>query len=236
MSIEKNNLTIPVKIDIRGFLRIQETVIKALNLPKTPYADLYIDRTNKRIAIVMNKKLNENSFRVIQNPASIIVYIKGAMNALGLSVTSGSYEVVIQDNKLIFNQPKTIKKSGEWERFACRNSAGLPMISIDTRGTLTLDRRTSEAINTQKNPTFTPEYNSKKKTFTLTFGQKGYMNVRTIESHANASFMGTLSSNGFSLPKKSFRTCCEIRGNVLTFRAEALKSKVVKASKIKKVK
>ena len=62
-----------------------------------------------------------------------------------------------------------------------------------------------------------PEYDTAKKTFKLTFSKKGFINVRTIASHANASFMGTLSSHGIALPKKSFRTACKIDGKVITF-------------------
>ena len=101
---------------------------------------------------------------------------------------------------------------------ACRNSAGLPMISIDARGTMILDKRCITALNTIKNSTATPEFDPKKKTFKLTFGKKGLLNIRTIESHASLSMMGTFHSFGVKLPESHVRYCVQISGNVMTFK------------------
>ncbi len=215
---------VPARMDIRGFIRIQETVLKALKLNKFEYADVSVDKVGKRIAIQPTKKLKETSFRILQNPASVIVYLKGAMKEVGLEVVPGAYELAIEDGKFIFFGQKAQAKTGNWELFACRNSAGIPMISIDTRGTLILDKRTSTELNTIENNSFKADYNAKKKTFTLTFGKDGYSNVRTIASHANASFMGTLSSFGISLPKTRLRTSCTINENKLTFSVANLKT------------
>lgn len=217
--------TIPVKFDIRGFVRIQKIVAKTIKLTLTPYADVFIDKANKRIGLVFTKKLKETSFRVLPNAASDLIYLKGAMNALGINVEPGAYELELENNMLIYSAEKKSSKKASWELFSCRNSAGLPMLSIDTRGTLILNKKTSDLLNTQKNNTFTAEYNSKTKTFKLTFGKNGYQNVRTIASHANASFMGTLSSNGLALPHEHLRTTCTIQGNVLTFSVAKIKSK-----------
>lgn len=219
----QSDIIIPAKMDIRGFLRIQESVIKALKLPKAPYADVYVDQVGMRIAFVPTKKLNENSFRIIPNPASILIYLKGAMKSIGMPVESGEYELAYEGEKIIFYGKKQQKKTGSWKIFTCRNSAGLPMLSIGTRGTLVLDKRTSELINTRENSTFTAEFDPKKKAFKLIFSRdEGEINVRTIASHANASFMGTLTSNGIALPEKRMRTTCEIKGNVIKFSAEGL--------------
>ena len=78
-------------------------------------------------------------------------------------------------------------------------------------------------LNTKENKTMVAEYDAAKKTFKLTFSKnKGFINVRTIASHANASFMGTLSSHGIALPLKSFRTESQVDKNVLTFSVAAL--------------
>ena len=69
--------------------------------------------------------------------------------------------------------------------------------------------------------------------FKLTFSKKGFINVRTIASHANASFMGTLSSHGIALPKKSFRTACKIDGKVITFSVAQLIAEQKAAKKAK---
>ena len=59
--------------------------------------------------------------------------------------------------------------------------------------------------------------------FKLSFSKdKGFINVRTIASHANASFMGTFSSHGLALPKQSFRTECKVEGKTITFSVAAL--------------
>ncbi|MCF0223117.1 MAG: hypothetical protein HUK20_02505, partial [Fibrobacter sp.] len=74
-----------------------------------------------------------------------------------------------------------------------------------------------------------------KKTFTLTFSkEKGFINVRSIASHANASFMGTLSSHGIALPKSSYRTECSVNGKVLTFSVAPLLATQKAAKKEKK--
>ena len=69
-----------------------------------------------------------------------------------------------------------------------------------------------------QNPTTTPEYDAKKKTFKFTFGKKGLLNVRTIESHASLSMMGTFHAFGVKLPESHVRYSVQISGNVLTFK------------------
>lgn len=225
----KNKTTsIPVKFDIRGFLRVQKIVAKATKLTLTPYADIYIDRANKRIGIEFSKKLKETSFRVLPNTASELVYLKGAMNAIGINIEPGAYDLQLEKNMLIYSADKKSNKKSTWELFPCRNSAGMTMLSIDTRGTLILNKKTCDLLNTAKNNTFIAEYNAKNKTFKLTFSKNGYQNVRTIASHANASFMGTLSSNGLALPKEHLRTTCTIKENVLTFSVAKINSKQTK--------
>ena len=67
------------------------------------------------------------------------------------------------------------------------------------------------------------DYDRTKKVFKLTFSKdKGFINVRTIASHANASFMGTFSSHGLALPQKSFRTECNVEGKTVTFSIASL--------------
>ena len=230
-----------VKMDVRGFIRFPEEAVKALKLDKLatqtktedgrtvdvgPYVDVEVDPAGKRIAITPIKTPKSTSFRFINGiigSKSKFLYFKGAFNAIGLQVATGAYTLVKEGNKYVFTA-KGSKKKGEWTTLACRNAVGnKTMLSIDTRGTIIFDHNTKNALNTKENKTMVAEYDTAKKTFKLTFSKnKGFINVRTIASHANASFMGTLSSHGIALPLKSFRTESQVDKNVLTFSVAAL--------------
>ena len=230
-----------VKMDVRGFIRFPEEAVKALKLDKLatqtktedgrtvdvgPYVDVEVDPAGKRIAITPIKTPKSTSFRFINGiigSKSKFLYFKGAFNAIGLQVATGAYTLVKEGNKYVFTA-KGSKKKGEWTTLACRNAVGnKTMLSIDTRGTIIFDHNTKNALNTKENKTMVAEYDAAKKTFKLTFSKnKGFINVRTIASHANASFMGTLSSHGIALPLKSFRTESQVDTNVLTFSVAAL--------------
>lgn len=230
-----------VKMDVRGFIRFPEEAVKALKLDKLatqtkiadgrtvdvgPYVDVEVDPVGKRIAITPIKTPKSTSFRFINGiigSKSKFLYFKGAFNAIGLEVATGAYTLVKEGNKFVFTA-KGAKKKGEWKTLACRNAVGnKTMLSIDTRGTIIFDHNTKNALNTKENKTMVAEYDAAKKTFKLTFSKnKGFINVRTIASHANASFMGTLSSHGIALPLKSFRTESQVDKNVLTFSIAAL--------------
>ena len=230
-----------VKMDVRGFIRFPEEAVKALKLDKLatqtktedgrtvdvgPYVDVEVDPAGKRIAITPIKTPKSTSFRFINGiigSKSKFLYFKGAFNAIGLQVATGAYTLVKEGNKYVFTA-KGSKKKGEWTTLACRNAVGnKTMLSIDTRGTIIFDHNTKNALNTKENKTMVAEYDAAKKTFKLTFSKnKGFINVRTIASHANASFMGTLSSHGIALLLKSFRTESQVDKNVLTFSVAAL--------------
>ena len=205
------------RMDIRGFLRFTKELLEKLKLKNNTYADVMVDKVGGRIAITPTSKLKATSFRILPSNGTYLLYLRGAMNVVGMKVVSGDVELTKEGDKIIF-QKKTSKKTGAWEPFACRNSAGLPMISIDSRGTMILDKRCITALNTIKNPTTTPEYDAKKKTFKFTFGKKGLLNVRTIESHASLSMMGTFHAFGVKLPESHVRYSVQISGNVLTFK------------------
>ena len=225
-----------VKMDVRGFIRFPEEAVKALKLDKLatqtktedgrtvdvgPYVDVEVDPVGKRVAITPIKTPKSTSFRFINGivgSKSKFLYFKGAFNAIGLQIATGAYTLVKEGNKYVFTA-KGSKKKGEWSTLACRNAVGnKTMLSIDTRGTIIFDHNTKNALDTKENKTMVAEYDAAKKTFKLTFSKnKGFINVRTIASHANASFMGTLSAHGIALPTKSFRTESQVVKNVLTF-------------------
>ena len=219
-----------IKMDIRGFIRFSGEIVKDLKLDKNPYADLEVDKAGKRIAVTPSKALKPTSYRFMPNGSGYLLYFKGALNAVGFQIATGAYTVTKEGSRIVFTGKAPAKKKGAWEPIACRNSAGLPMLSIDSRGTIILDKRTCTAMETVKNDTMIAEYDATKKIFKLSFGKKGFINVRTIASHANASFMGTLSSYGIALPTKSFRTDCKVNGKTLTFSVAPL----IAAQKAKK--
>ncbi len=218
--------TFQARMDIRGFLRFTEDLVSTLKLKSFSYADLWIDPVGGRVGITLAKKLKETSFRMLPSNDTYLLYLKGAMNVVDMPVKSGQIVLIKEGDKIILQGKKTTKKPGPWIPFACRNSAGLPMISIDTRGTLILDRRCIDALQTIENNTLTPAYDPKKKEFILTFSKNGLINVRTIESHASVSFMGTLSSYGIPLPSVRIRTSVSISGKTLTFKVTPLTLKV----------
>ena len=231
-----------VKMDIRGFLRFPEQAIKAMKLDKMakqgtsadgktveigPYADIEVDPIGKRFAITPTKEAKTTSFRFIvgvNSTKSKFLYVKGALNGIGSKIITGAYTLEKEGNRYIFTGKGDSKKKGPWQLFACRNSiANKTMLSIDTRGTIIFNRHTRDAVNTQVNKTMIAEYDRAKKVFKLTFSKdKGFINVRTIASHANASFMGTFSSHGIALPKQSFRTECKVEGKTISFSVASL--------------
>jgi hypothetical protein len=209
--------TYKVRMDIRGFVRFSKELAEKFKLKNFPYADVFIDKAGSRIAIVPTAKIKTTSFRMLPSNDTYLLFLRGAMKSVGIPVVSGEVVLSKEGDKFIL-QKKGARKTGDFETYACRNSAGLPMISIDPRGTMILDKRCITALNTEKNATMSPEYDAKKKTFRLTFGKKGLINVRTIESHASLSMMGTFHAFGVKLPESHMRLSVQIEGNVMTFR------------------
>ncbi|MCL4101002.1 hypothetical protein SAMN05720766_102233 [Fibrobacter sp. UWH9] len=244
-----------VKMDIRGFIRFPAEAIRTMKLDKMakqttgprgetidvgPYADIEVDPVGKRVAITPVKEAKATSFRFIlgvNGSKSKFLYFKGALNAIGEKIVTGPYILEKEGNKYIFTSKNaSSKKKGEWKLIACRNSvANKTMLSIDSRGTIIFDRNSKNAVNTAVNKTMVAEYDKTKKVFSLTFSKdKGFINVRTIASHANASFMGTLSSHGIALPRQSYRTECKIEGKVLSFSVASLVAEQRAAAKANK--
>ena len=212
---------ISASIDKRGFIRISKKQLKLFSLEKKVFANLYTDIKSKCFALEFTDKLSENAFRILHAPASILIYIKSAIQLLKLSELSGKVSLTKENQKFIFSAEEN-KGIFNWDICKCRNSAGIPMISINSRGTLIFDKKITEILNTKINNAFTPEYDPKKKEWILKFHKDGFINVRTIASHAEASFMGSLSGFGFSLPQKLVRISCSIEKNILIFKANKL--------------
>lgn len=236
------------KMDIRGFLRIPLQSIIDLRLDKMakqitdengyttevgPYANIEVDPIGKRISITPIREPKTTSFRFISGintKRSKFIYLKSALNAIGEKIETGTYSLEKDGARYILESKNAPGTKGPWQAISCRNAVSdRTMLSIDSRGTIIFSRKTRDAVNTQQNTQMKVDYNATKKTFKLTFVKNdGDLNVRTIASHANASFMGTLSSLGIKLPQKSFRTECQINGNTITFSVAHLATKKTK--------
>ena len=59
--------TLQARMDIRGFLRVQEHLATELKIKNTPFADVFVNKVTQQISIVPTKKIKETSFRFIPN-------------------------------------------------------------------------------------------------------------------------------------------------------------------------
>jgi len=203
-------------IDARGFLRFVSATATTLDITKFPFVDLYIDRTGKRVAMQLSRKEQPGSFRLLDHEGRYLVFIKGALTEAKMSAKPGRLELVRDGKNLVISGKSA--KTGTWEYFPCRNSPTIPMASLDSRGTLILDRNCTKALGIPAVDTASAEYDSKKKEITLSLQKKkGDLNVRAVGSHANISLMGTLSSFGIPLPTGRIRTACAIQGKAVKF-------------------
>jgi len=210
-----------VSIDARGFLRFVSATASTLNVEKFSYVDLYVDKIGKRIALKLSKKEQPGSFRLLEHEDRRLVFVKGALSEAGQASKSGRVTLTTDGDLLVLAGKSG--KTGSWEVFPCRNSPSIPMASLDSRGTLILDRNCIEPLNIPSNDTATATYDAKKKELSFTLQKKkGDLNVRVVGSHANISLMGTLSSYGLPLPKSRLRLLCAIKGSVVKINLEDL--------------
>ena len=208
-----------VSLDARGFIRFVSESVVALNLSKFPFADIYADQLGKRVGVKLTKKEQAGSFRVLEQGGRFVLFVRGAMNEVGMSTKSGHLELVHEGDFLVLSRKSNkAAKTGEWVRVPCRNSPTIPMASLDQRGTLILDRNCTEAVGIPDSDTASVVFHAKKLELELEFQKKkGDLNVRPVGSHANLSLMGTFSSFGLRLPKKSVRFACKVSGKSLRF-------------------
>jgi len=203
-------------LDARGFLRFIAATAVSLKVEQYSFVDVYIDRVGKRVALKLSKKEQPGSFRLLNHDGRFLIFAKGALSEVKLSTKSGLVTLHVEKDLLIISGKST--KTGAWEFLACRNSPNIPMASIDSRGTLILDRNCTTALGIPENDTASSEYDAKKKEITLTLQKKkGDLNVRAVGSHANISLMGTLSSFGLSLPEARLRVVCVLKGKTVKF-------------------
>ena len=91
------------------------------------------------------------------------------------------------------------------------------MVSLDSRGNLSLDRLCLEALELGSLLSADAHYQANTGVFTVAFHSKGPLGVRIISSHAEISFRGTLSFLGIPLPQKRIRYTATINANSLEF-------------------
>lgn len=205
-----------VSIDARGFLRFVSATATTLKVTQFGFVDIFVDRQGKRVALKLSKKEQPGSFRLLDHEGRHLVFVKGALSEAKLPTKAGRVSLTIEKDLLIISGKSS--KVGSWEPFACRNSPNIPMASLDSRGTLILDRNCTTTLGIPGVDTASANYDAKKKEMTLTLVKsKGDLNVRAIGSHANISLMGTLSSVGLPLPKARLRLVCALKGKTVSF-------------------
>ena len=97
-------------MDIRGFLRFSKELAEKFKLKTAVYADLMVDKVGGRIAIIPTSKLKATSFRILPSNGTYLLYLRGAMNVVGMKVVSGDVELTKEDDKIIF-QKKNSKRN-----------------------------------------------------------------------------------------------------------------------------
>lgn len=205
-----------VSIDARGFLRFIASTATSLKVKQFSFVDIFVDRTGKRVGLKLAKKERPGSFRLLDHGGRSLVFIKGALNEVKLPTKPGQSKAIESEGMIILSGKST--KTGAWEFFPCRNSPSIPMASLDSRGTLILDRNCTAALEIPTFDTASAEFDAKKKDLTLTVvKKKGQLNIRAVGSHANISLMGTLSSFGIPLPKARMRLVCTLKGHTVKF-------------------
>jgi hypothetical protein len=206
----------PVSIDARGFLRFVSATATGLKVAQFPFVDIYLDRAGKRVGLKLSRKEQPGSFRMLDHEGRHLVFVKGALSEVKLPTKSGRTVVSVEKDMLVLSGKSS--KVGKWEFFPCRNSPNIPMASLDSRGTLILDRNCTSTLDIPALDTASADFDSKKKVMTLTLAKsKGDLNIRSIGSHANISLMGTLSSFGLPLPKARMRLVCTLKGKTVSF-------------------
>lgn len=206
----------PVSVDARGFLRFVSVTATSLKVAKFPFVDIYVDRAGKRVGLKLSSKEQPGSFRMLNHEGRFLVFVKGALAEVGLPTQAGRSVLHSEKNMLVISGKGS--KVGKWEFFACRNSPNIPMASLDSRGTLILDRNCTSTLDIPTLDTASAEYDTRKKVMKLTLAKaKGDLNIRAIGSHANISLMGTLSSFGLPLPKARMRVVCVLKGRTVSF-------------------
>jgi hypothetical protein len=206
-----------ITIDQSGFGRFSKLAVQKYAIDTYPFVNLFYDSIGKRIALKRAKTESIGSFRIVFHNGRYMVFLRGLLNKAECSLMLGSFDIETEPGLLVLQIGKT-KKSGPFINLPCRNSAGIPMASIDKRGTLIFDRHVTKAISSAHFGTIDVDYNPKKKEFTLNFSKTGARKVNFTDKHATVSFSGSLSRFGFKRPQQKLRFPCKVHGNQAIFK------------------
>lgn len=205
-------------LDAQGLLRFPPPWASQILQQNTPFASLFTDPLGQRVAIAFSSTAQPGSFQLLNPGGRLALYLKSAFQAAHLSVDPGPVELVWDQHLLIATRlGNSATQTGAWNPLHCRSSARIPMVSLDTRGNLSLDRLCLEAL--QPGPSLSAEahYQAGSGVFTVAFHSEGPLAVRIISSHAEISFRGTLSFLGIPLPQKRVRYTAKIKPESLEF-------------------
>lgn len=202
-------------IDSRGYLVFATADLQAVekNIPK--FAHVYIDSKTQTLAIKFVATERLGVFTLLDQTEHILLFVKGALTRLGLAEQVGEIQLQARDGYWWWPSPQP-ERIANLKNFACRASRNKPILSINKRGTLVLNKYCVVQLNTPVNNTVNAHFDAVEQKFHLEFSAgTGYLGVRTISSHAEVSLMGTLSSLGLPLPERTYRLDGVIDGNKL---------------------
>ena len=182
------------------------------------FASLFVDPVGKRVGIAFTEEARPGSFQLRFPGGRPALYLESALQAAGIGTEPGPLVLSDDGALLIVNRNETRHPvEGAWAPFHCRSSAGIPMVSLDTRGTLTLDRHCLRLLNLNGAGSVDADYAPHSAEFTLHFHSEGLLSVRHVASHAEISLRGSLTSLGLALPAKRMRYTVRITGSLLHF-------------------
>lgn len=183
-----------------------------------PFASLFVDSIGQRVGIAFTQEARPGSFQLRYPGGRTALYLESALQAAGISTEPGPLMLSDEGALLIVNRSETRNPiEGAWIPFHCRSSADIPMVSLDARGTLTLDRHCLRLLNLKDTGSVDADYTPHSAEFTLHFHSEGHLSVRHVASHAEISLRGTLTSFGLTLPAKRMRYTVSITGTHLRF-------------------
>ena len=210
-------LRIRASIDGRGYLTVENTLLKDANLHHNKFVQIFADKKSKVIAFKFYKKEEVGSFALVKQGKNTLIFVKGALKSIAIAKPNSKMQLIKKDEWWVLALGVTLDFDN-LVHFPCRSTRNIPMVSINKRGTLILNKSCLEYIDTSVYQSVNASFNSEKQKFILEFfEEEGFLSVRTIGSHAEISFMGTLSSFGFKMSSITQRIKCEISKNILVF-------------------
>lgn len=193
------------QLDARGLLRFPPEMAGTLHKAATPFVSVFTDSVLQQVGLVFSSAPQPGSFRLLSVGGRPALYLKSALQAAGASTQAGPVELWQEGGLIRIARSADRQPAVSWLPFHCRSSANIPMLALDSRGTLTLDRLCVRDLNLASCDSANAQYENSTGIFLLTFGNEGELAVRHVASHAEISFRGTLTAYGIALPAKRLR-------------------------------